>query len=110
LILSSPTGAARLGITVPKRCVAKAHERNRIKRLLREDFRRRRQCLPALDLVIQARGAIATADAPALRQDLERLFKRLLALPAPPDRASDQREPPAASRPAEPIPIPGKPA
>ncbi|MGD9582244.1 MAG: ribonuclease P protein component [Lysobacterales bacterium] len=94
LILSSPTGAARLGITVPKRSVAKAHARNRIKRLVREDFRRRRCKLPALDLVIQARGAIATADAPALRQDLDRLFKRLLALPAPPARVAGGRESP----------------
>ena len=97
LILCAPLGQPRLGITVPKRCVAKAHARNRIKRILREDFRHRRSRLPALDLVLQARGAIAEADATSLRRDLDRLYQRLLALPSSP-----------ATRPTRVPPHPGK--
>ena len=46
---------ARLGITVPKRQVNGAVARNRIKRLVRESFRRHRADLSGLDIVVMVR-------------------------------------------------------
>lgn len=60
--------SARLGLIVGKRAVAKAHERNRLKRVAREAFRLKRSELPALDIVLQVRGPI---DSRALRSKLE---------------------------------------
>lgn len=48
--------SARLGLVVGKRAVRRAHERNRIRRVLRESFRCRRAQLPAMDLVVQVTG------------------------------------------------------
>lgn len=84
LVTLSPTARARLGITVPKRVVRAAHERNRIKRLLRESFRQQRAELPPMDLVILARGPIQNADSAALRQDIAVILRRAVALKPPP--------------------------
>jgi ribonuclease P protein component len=47
---------ARLGLVVGKRALRRAHERNRAKRVLRDTFRRRRESLPAMDIVILVTG------------------------------------------------------
>ncbi len=60
--------SARLGLIVGKRAVAKAHERNRLKRVAREAFRLKRSELPALDIVLQVLGPI---DSRTLRSKLE---------------------------------------
>lgn len=80
LVRPASTASARIGITVPKRVVKFAHDRNRIKRLLREAFRQQRLDLPAIDLVVLARGAIASANNLALRQDIVKIFARAAAL------------------------------
>ncbi len=48
--------SARLGLVVGKRALARASERNRAKRVLREVFRRQRAALPPMDIVIQVTG------------------------------------------------------
>ncbi|MCW8387390.1 ribonuclease P protein component [Fluoribacter dumoffii] len=50
-------GYARLGLALSKKVIAKAHDRNRIKRLLRESFRQKE--LPAVDVVFLARQGVA---------------------------------------------------
>ena len=61
----------RLGLIVAKRGVAKAHERNRIKRVIRDYFRQQQQELAALDIVIQVMAKLDNAE---LRVFLARLF------------------------------------
>lgn len=46
-------GHARLGLAIAKKKVAKAHDRNYIKRIFRESFRM--SSLPAVDIVILAK-------------------------------------------------------
>ena len=49
-------GHARLGLALSKKNLAKAHDRNRIKRLFRESFRT--YDLPAVDMIILAKNSI----------------------------------------------------
>lgn len=67
LMLAAANGGEgpRLGLAIAKRRIPTAVGRNRIKRLARESFRRRRERLPSLDLVVQARagaGELANRD------------------------------------------------
>jgi ribonuclease P protein component len=80
--IASPGPGARLGITVPKRQVPLATARNRIRRLIREAFRKVRGDLPALDIVL-AVTARPDPDAPGLAAELDGLLARLLRSPVP---------------------------
>ena len=79
-----PNGLAetRLGITVPKR-LGGSPVRNRIKRRIREIFRRHRETLPGgWDIVLNPRKAAAAVAYASLERELLRLF------PAEPPGAS----------------------
>ncbi|CDG47929.1 ribonuclease P protein component [Serratia symbiotica] len=69
-------GHPRIGLTVAKKHVKRAHERNRIKRLTRESFRQRQHELPAMDFVVVAKKGIADLDNCALTETLEKLWRR----------------------------------
>ena len=57
LYRENSVGHARLGLALSKKIIARAHDRNRVKRLLRETFRTR--SLPPVDIVVLARNGVA---------------------------------------------------
>lgn len=67
----------RLGMVVGRRVSPKAVVRNRIRRLIRESFRRARPRLPAMDFVVQARGLAATAEKRHLNSSLDEFWQRI---------------------------------
>lgn len=73
-VLRSEHSAARLGLTIPKRLVPRAVERNKVKRLVRESFRRRRATLGAIDVVIRLRRLPQPVDWAQARSEVDRLF------------------------------------
>ena len=71
-------GSARLGLVVGKKLLKKAVDRNRVKRIVRENFRLRRCQLPAYDLVVRLAAKPARPiDGPALATDLINLLGKL---------------------------------
>ena len=67
-------GCPRLALVVPKRFVASAVRRNRIRRLAREAFRLNQAEIGAQDCVVRLVKAPGTA--PVTREELEALFRR----------------------------------
>ena len=78
--------AARLGLAVSRKVSKRAVERNRIKRIIRESFRKQRETLPPIDVLVVARTSAASVTGPILHVDLEHAWQKLKALkqaPAP---------------------------
>ncbi|MEO7073495.1 MAG: ribonuclease P protein component, partial [Rhodanobacter sp.] len=67
-----------LGLAISKRVSKRAVERNRIKRLVRESFRRIRTQLPAIDVMVMAREQAAGVAGSELLAEMDSLWKRLL--------------------------------
>ena len=70
------SGPPRVGFTVSKQ-VGNAVERNRIRRLVREEFRLAQRELPALDLIVSARSQARDATRAELRADLSQLLLKI---------------------------------
>ncbi len=77
LARASAHGEARLGMAISKKVARKAVQRNRLKRLVRENFRQRRQGLGATDFVVLANRAATTATAQELRASLNKHWRKL---------------------------------
>ena len=81
-------GHARLGLAISKRVSKRAVERNRLKRLLRESFRRVRDQLPPVDVVVMAREQAAGLPGPELLIEADALWRRLAAITLQPPAAA----------------------
>lgn len=68
---------ARLGLAISKRCSKRAVDRNRIKRLAREAFRRIRPDLPHVDILVMAKDIAVKETGAALLAELETLLRRV---------------------------------
>jgi ribonuclease P protein component len=69
----------RLGIAVSRKVVGSAVERNRFKRVVREQFRLMQHDMPALDVVVLARPGIVGTTPAALGESLRRLMGKVSA-------------------------------
>ena len=67
-------GHPRIGLTVAKKNVKRAHERNRIKRLTRESFRLRQHELPPMDFVVVVKRVFADLEYGALSEASDKLW------------------------------------
>ena len=81
-VASNAFGGPRLGLAISKRVSKKAVRRNRIKRIAREDFRRMRADLPAVDILLIARSSADQQDNATLRAELAHLWQRIVSLNA----------------------------
>ena len=74
---SNAVGTPRLGMAIAKKAVRRAHERNRIRRLVRESFRHHQTTLPAVDIVVMCRHEVQTMSNAEIFCQLEGLWLRL---------------------------------
>ena len=68
---------ARLGVVVAKKLLKKAVDRNKIKRVIREQFRCRRVSLPAYDLIVRLATKPKPLDGKILAEEFISLLKKL---------------------------------
>ena len=76
LATHSAMPSSRLGVVVAKKNIRRAVRRNRIKRLVREQFRHH-PFDTAIDLVVLARSGADQLDNPSVWQELDRLWRTL---------------------------------
>ena len=73
---ADPVGSARVGLTAGK-VLGKAHERNRIKRRMREALRRHVELLPGnADLILHPRRSVLTMDFAKLEAEIVRILQQ----------------------------------
>lgn len=80
LARSNNADVPRLGLTVAKKHLKRAHDRNRIKRIVRESFRIKQNELPHWDFVFVAKSGIGKLDNATLFETLEKLWQRHIRL------------------------------
>lgn len=79
--MPAASGISRLGVALTRRLVPAAVERNRVKRIVRESFRRHAVKAAGYDCVVALRARFEPSSGEALRAEVERLFTRLVAVP-----------------------------
>jgi ribonuclease P protein component len=79
MVIARPNdlGHARLGLAVGVKSAGNAVNRNRIKRVVREAFRRRQQELPSVDMVVNARPAAGKATNSQIDASVSALWARI---------------------------------
>lgn len=68
---------ARLGLAIPRRQIRTAVARNRIKRLIRESFRRHQDLLCGLDVVVIGRSELTRKNTQGVFACLEKHWRQL---------------------------------
>jgi ribonuclease P protein component len=68
---------ARLGVVVGKKLLKRAVDRNRVKRIVREQFRRERPNLPACDLIVRLAAKPVPLDGKLVADDFLALLEKL---------------------------------
>lgn len=68
---------ARLGLAIPRKQIRRAVERNRIKRLIRESFRRHQDLLSGLDVVVIGRSELTKKNTRGVFACLEKHWRQL---------------------------------
>ncbi len=76
--ISLPDMPARLGLVVAKKHARLAVQRNRLKRLLRESFRRHKMELAGLDIIALTKPGLWQMENAAIRTVIEEQWSRLL--------------------------------
>ena len=68
----------RLGMAIPKKHIKHAVGRNRIRRVVREQFRHQQHQLPAIDIVVIAKAGIADLSNEEINKILDKLWRKLI--------------------------------
>lgn len=67
----------RLGITIAKKRVKKAVQRNRLKRIIRESFRLHSNSMPNIDIIVMAKSGCDTLSNEELHSLIKKSWNRL---------------------------------
>jgi ribonuclease P protein component len=68
----------RIGMAIPKKHIKRAVGRNRIRRVVREQFRHQQHQLPAIDIVVIAKAGIADLSNEEINKILDKLWRKLI--------------------------------
>jgi len=79
LTVENSVGHPRLGLAIAKKHIKHAHERNRLKRIIRESFRNNQSALSNIDIVVLSRPGVTNRDSAALWAALERHWLTVVA-------------------------------
>ncbi len=91
---------ARLGLALAKKQIKRSHERNRVKRLIRECFRHNLQHLRGIEVVAMAKTIAQKTPNSALATEIARLFTRAVDFFAMPPLTVSSDAAPAAPTPS----------
>ena len=91
---------ARLGLAVSRKVDKRAVVRNRIKRVLRDHFRRERHALPPGDYVVVARAGAARATGDEITGAFRHALRRVALPPSIPDGTMPPASPPSPQAPS----------
>jgi len=72
------TPQARLGLALAKKNLRRATDRNLVKRIVRESFRRHQDELAGIDFVVLARSGIRSRDRTEIAAAIEQHWQRIL--------------------------------